>query len=397
MKLISFCLIGVLALSLTACGGTEQDPLDSLPPEVQNGQLPSKPKPPKEKPMASDVLRIDGADFFVFRENMEQEIAIRARSTFENVTYKVEITNLDQFKGATTEAVDGDAAKDTQAEVSFKWTPAKGLVFADVVTYTLDTIVYTTNLEENYSFKKSFNIFIYKETFNVPQILSMEPVLGAVKEGATAQFKVKVKDLDGTPTTMPNLMALTDYTQKNGAPYLSWDPPVQDPNNADNWLFTVKINLANVEITTGADTAEFSIAAVSAAGKKSNPSKGSFNVWSSITPPITSWLDVVEFKVGQSNHFDFSILDPRGEGKLSTSFLTSCATLPGAPACNCVLKVGVSGKANTLAACSIDWAVPSDISVQEQQIVYNAQNKSTLTGDAETKNVNFSGKIKLVP
>ncbi|MCC6138132.1 MAG: hypothetical protein IT287_05840 [Bdellovibrionaceae bacterium] len=266
-----------------------------------------------------------------------------------------------------------------------------------MISYTLETMIYTTNLEENYSFKKAFNIFIYKETFVIPEVLAVDTVTSAVKEGSTAKFKVKVLDADGTPTTPPSLMALTDYTDKNGAPYLSWAAPVQDPNDPTIWFFDVTIDLKNVEVTTGSNTAQFSIAAVSAAGKKSPPKKGQYIVWSSIMAPITSWLEAVEFKIGKDNHFDFSVIDPRGEGKLSAQFITACSGLPGSPVCACTPKVGVSGKANTLAACSIDWVVPADTTAQDLKILFKAENVSTLPGDTEKKLVNFAGLLKLVP
>lgn len=396
-SVVSLFISIVFAFGLTACGGTSQDPLEKQSELVKGGEVPSKPKPPKEKPLAQDVLRIDGADFFVFRENVEQEISIKARSGFNEALYTIEVTNMDSFKNATMTTIEGDVAKDQQAQVNFKWTPPKGMVFADVITYQLETMVYTTNLAENYSFKKTFNIFIYKETFSVPEIISVTSLPAAIKENTTAQFKVKVKDVDGTETTLPSLLALTDYTQKNGAPYVSWGKAVQDVNDPQMWWFDVTINLKDVDLTTGADNAEFSLSALSAAGKKSNPYKLNFTVWSSVLKPVTSWMDAVEFKIGQGNHFDFTIVDPRGEGKLTAKFLTNCSTLAGAPTCVCIPRVGIAGKADTLMSCSIDWMVPTGTPTQEQVIVFNAQNKSTLPGDTQMENANFSGKIKLVP
>lgn len=397
MKWLQIVFAAVFVFGMVACEFTEQDPLAKESDSVKKGEVPSKAKPPEEKPLPSDVLRIDGADYFVFRENVEQEISIKGRSAFDQVKYNIEITNPDDFKGATIEMVEGDVALDLQAEVKFKWTPPKGIVYSDVISYTLDTMIYTTNLSENYSFKKSFNIFIYKETFVIPEVLSVDKVTSAVKEGSTAKFKVTVLDADGTNSTPPNLMALTDFTDKNGAPYLSWAKPTQDPSDPTIWVFDVTIDLRNVEITAGSNIAQFSIAAVSSAGKKSPPKKGQYTVWSSIMAPVTSWLDAVEFKIGKDNHFDFSIIDPRGEGKLTAQFITTCSSLPGAPICACTAKVGVSGKANTLSACSIDWSVPADTIPQDLKILFKAENSSTLFGDSEKKVVNFAGLLKLVP
>lgn len=400
MKWYLVLTAAILSLTLTACGGTEQDPLADENENVQNGEPPGAPKPPEEKPLPSDVLRIDssdGADYFVFREGVEQQVEIRARSSFNDVQYVVEFVNLDQFKNATSEVVGGDSAKSVDATATFKWTPAKGQVLADVVTYQLEAKVYTTNLANQYVYIKKFQVFIYKENFSIPQILSISPVVGAVKEGTTSSFTVKVKDVDATPQSKPDLLVMTSFTDKNGAPYLKWGVPTQDPQDATVWIFNVSIDLKNVEITNSANKAELSIAAVSAADKKSVAQKVSYNVWTAMMPPITSWLEPVTFKIGQNNHFDFTILDPKGEGSLTSSFITQCAMLQGAPLCTCVNKVGIAGKANTLAACSIDWNVPAGIAFQEQQIVYTSENKSTLPGDTDKKAVSFSGKITLVP
>lgn len=400
MKWYLLATAAVLSLTLTACGGTKQDPFADESEPVKNGQVPGKPAPPDEKPLSQDVLRIysaEGGDYFVFREGVEQEIEIRATSSFNDVQYAVEISNLDQFKNATSETTEGDSSKGTGATATFKWAPPKGQVIADVITYQLEAKVYTMNFTHEYVYIKKFQVFIYKENFAIPEIVSISPVAGAVKEGKTSSFTVTVKDIDATPSTQPDLLAMTSYADKNGAPYVSWNAPVQDAVNPTLWRFTVSVNLVDVEITNGQNKAELAIAAVSAAGKKSQAQKVSYNVWTSIMAPSTSWIEPVAFKIGQKNRFDFTILDPKGEGELKANFITPCAALPGAPQCTCANKVGVTGKANTLAACTIEWNVPADIPFQEQQILYTGENKSTLPGDVDVKTVPFNGKITLVP
>lgn len=399
MKWYLIVTAAVLSMALTACGGTQQDPLAEESEAVQNGEPPGKPKPPEEKVLAQDVLRIFSSegDYFVFREGVEQEVEVRATSSFDNVQYTVEITNLNQFKDATSDLVLGDSKSGTGAQASFKWTPPKGQVIADVVTYQLEARVRTTNLANEYVYIKKFQVFVYKENFPAPEIVSISPVPGAVKEGTTSSFTVTVKDTDATPATAPDLLVMTGYTDKNGAPFLSWNAPVQDSSNPSLWAFTVRVNLTDVEITNGANNAELALAVVSAAGKKSQAQNVAYTIWTSVMLPTTSWLEPVAFKIGQKNHFDFSILDPKGEGDLSALFITQCASLPGAPQCACVSKVGVAGKANTLSACSIDWDVPANIPFQEQQFLINAENKSTVLGDPDSKAIVFNGKITLVP
>jgi hypothetical protein len=397
MKPVKILIALFSIVAVVGCGGTKQDPLADQSDAVKNNQPPKGPEAPKEKPLASDVLKIDGSDYFVFREGVEQEITIKARSAFDEAKYTLEVTNADQFKDMTIVGTEGDVPNAQQAEIRIKWLPPKGLVYADVVTLNLQTMVYTTNLEENYSFKKNFSIFIYKESYNIPEILTMDPIAGAVKEGSKSTFKVKVKDLDSSAQMKPDLVALRDFTNINGAPFLTWNTPKQDPTDPNIWLFDVTVDLGAADVTSGSSKAEFGLAAVSNAGKKSAPRKGNFTIWTSVLTPVTSWSEKVEFKIGATNVHNFTVIDPRGEGELTTLFTTQCAFLSGAPTCTCKLQKGVAGKANSAANCSIAWTVPVDaFENQDVEINYKVENKSPVFGDKDLKSASFVGQLKLV-
>jgi len=395
MKMAQMFLVVAVALSLVGCGGTEQDPLASQPENIKNGEPPSKPQPPKETPQSQDVLRIDSDAYHIYRDNTEKEIRITARTEFDDAIYELNVTNLSTFRGATIETIEGDASAGRLAELRFKWTPPKGIAFADIVSLRLKTEVYTKNYEENYKYTRDFEIFIYNENASVPQILNLGKLNSPIREGEMASFQVKVKDVDSTVDSPPSLIISSDIKDINGAPYLVVKSPAQDAQDPTVWMFNVDVDLRGKEITAGRSIAGYNVGVIGSSLRRSSMQTGAFTVMSKVEMPRTTWLTPVSFVIGQNNHFEFSVFDPKGDGILSTEFLTACMTLPGSPRCDCSMKSGVSQKANTLATCKLDWSIPEGTAPQSLQLQYRAENKSAIPFDTQTATNTFLGTINL--
>ena len=396
MKLAQLILVAFWTIALVACGGTEQDPLAKQPESIKQGLPPFAPKPPPERPLAQDILRIDSDSYHIFRDNTEKEILITARAEFNDAIYQLNITNLNTFRGATVEAVDGDSSVGRKAELRFKWTPPKGLTYADIVTLRLKVEVYTTNYENNYKQTRDLEIFIYNEYTSVPEILSLGGLSGSLKEGDTGTFKVKVKDIDSTVDNPPSLVVSSDEKDINGAPYLSWGSPVQDIQDPTIWYFDVNVNLNNKELTSSKSIAGYKMGVIGASLRRSSLRSGSFTVLNKVEIPLSTWLTPVDFMIGKENRFEFHVFDPKGDGSLTAQFMTTCLGLPGSPRCDCAPQIGLTGKANTLATCTLAWSVPLDTLPQRLQLEYRADNKSTVVGDTQTANKTFFGIINLV-
>lgn len=400
MRWLNYVAVFFALLAFVGCGGTKQDPYADQSDAVKKAHAYVKPEP-KEKPLATDVLRIDGTDYYIFQEGVEGTIDLKSRCLFDKTEYFLEVLNQGAFQGMQVITTPGDTGNNQMAELHIKWTPPKGITYDNAVSLNLETQIYTKGVmtdgkSDDLSHKKNFAIIIYKESLAIPEIISIDPVPGPVKEGATSHFLVKVKDMDSTNSVRPSLVALTDFLYINGSPYLKWNDPVQDQNDPAIWKFDVVVDLKNAELTTSTGSADFSLAVLSAAGKKSAPKKGKFTVWTSVTSPVTSWTEEVSFTIGQKNTHTFTVIDPRGEGVLTTKFLTSCSALPGAPQCTCNLQKGVTGKLDSAATCSINWTVPVDATLGNVQIQYEIQNSSPVFGDKDFKKPTFTGNIRLV-
>jgi hypothetical protein len=396
-------LLGALTL-LTACGGTKQDPLADQSQAVKDGIPPGGPEKAKEKPLPADVLKIDGPDFFSFDEGEEASITINARSMFDDSQYTLEIVNKDDFKTAKIVTVGGDTTKDQLANLNILWKVPKG-TGADYYSSTdLEVNVYTTNLPENYSFKKTFKIFINSDSKRVPEVIRADVPAVAIKENATGTFKIYVKDEDATDVNgaRPSLFFTADnfVSSVNGSSFLSVSKePTPDPTTPNVWVFEVNANLSKAEITAGNVSAKYFVYAKSRFGKVSNPYNGNFPVWTSVTTPISSWTEAVNFTRNQPNSYSFTVTDPKGEGEIQANFTTNCATLENAPTCTCKPVNAFSGKFKGAAQCTIKWTPPQGFGLffsTTQTFTVNVTNLSPVSGDTDKKVQQFNGVINLV-
>jgi hypothetical protein len=403
MKIRATIVLFAALTLLTACGGTKQDPFADQSQAVKDGIPPGGPQKAQEKPLASDVLKIDGPDFFSFDEGETATININARSMFDDSLYTLEIANKDDFKGAKVVSVEGDTKTGQVANLNIVWTVPKGTGSDYYSSVDLEVNVYTTNLPENYSFKKTFKVFVNSDSKRVPEVIRAE-VPAAIKENSTGTFKVYVRDEDASDVSgaRPTLFFTADNfaSSVNGSSFLSVSKEaVKDPTTPNVWVFEVTANLSKAEITSGTTTAKYYVYAKSRFGKVSNPYNGTFPVWTSVTTPISSWTEAVNFTRDQINSYSFTVTDPKGEGEIQANFVTSCASMENAPTCTCKQVNSFTGKFKGAAQCTIKWTPPKGFGLffsDTATFTVNVTNLSPVNGDTDKKVQQFNGVINLV-
>jgi hypothetical protein len=125
----------------------------------------SKPAPVIDKPTPSEILKIDTGDYYVieFNKSNGMLITIAARCLLQNCQYNLELSNLQEFLVVSSEP--GDSSLSKSASLTFMWNPI-ALTNA-ITTLDVEAIVYTTNFNPNFAFKKTFpfslliNLFSY--------------------------------------------------------------------------------------------------------------------------------------------------------------------------------------------------------------------------------------------
>jgi len=408
MKKIIMSVFLISLVGLTACSGNSNpfgsdNPLDGQSPEVQNGEAPKGPQVPDEKPIGKDVFVIDGegfSDHIVLQQNNEREIVLTARSFFDKSQYRMEITNLNAFKGATIESTDGDVAAGQVATIKFKWSPTAKEVFNMVTTYKMDVMVYTTNMKNVYSYTKSFSVFVYREEYTAPEVTNIQKLGTPLKEGQATTFMVDVRDKDGVDLPSdgrPKLMVLPSYSfGTNLAPYISTGTATQDLTDPTLWHFTVTVDLKKAELTDSSINGNFYVAAKSRFDKVSPPLSGMIDVWSNVAAPKTTWPTTLKFKKGANNQYTFIVQDPKSEGILDVQIKSTCATWPGTASCACEPVMEAGKPVEFVKSCSIQWQVPADVTATTWDFEYTGKNLSKNKADTTPTEVNFKSVITLV-
>jgi len=388
-----------LSLVLGACGGNKNpfgssDPFKDQPDDVKNGMLKPLPQAPQEKPIGKDVFVIDGegfAEHIVLEQNANREVTLTARSFFDHSLFHLEISNLSDFKGATVTSTDGDSDAQQPATIKFKWTPGAEAVVEPVTVYTMNMLVYTTNLKNVYSYQKSFTVFVYRADYSAPEIMNIQKVVLPLKEGKSATFKVDVRDRDGLYypiESRPTLMFMPKYIYygANVSQYMSVDTVTQDPVDPSVFHFTVDVDLTNAEITNSSVTASFYVSAKSRFDKVSQPAASDMKVFTSLSKAMTTAPAAMSFKKGAVNHYEFQVFDPKSEGIVKMNPMYDCSSMPGS-ICSCSQDTNDV----SIVRCVIDWTPAANYPLgTAAQLTYGSTTTNSSTADTEVVTQTFN-------
>ena len=400
-KLMSRSLwAGLLVMSavLSACNTNfNQDPLAN-----QSGLNPVPPggeqrKP--NKPVPSEALRIDSDQYFSFKEGVPSDpraitghllIPAGEDEAQVGVDFNLAIANIDEFPGATFDQISG----------KFAWTPPIGTVDrATTREMFLDVEMTTTGSTKLFTNKK-IPIYITRAE-NDPEVVSVDGLTGRIREGESRDFTITVKDPDSVDRDggRPRVLVVASANGKNNAAQMvttnvngSQPNPSKDPADATKWIFRMRLETTDQEITVSQSTLSFGVIAVSRHGKMSAPKTTDVQFITGLTAPRMSWKEVIEIPSGQPAVINFTVFDPKFEGRLTAS-VTRCAG-PGA-VCKCVPQ---STWNSSSVICTLTWTPPT-ISWPSSGTFYvdvTAVNSSPVSSDPQKQTQNLTGTIRVV-
>lgn len=344
------------AASLMICGCIQQDPFADKDESVRNAR-PKVEKPADERPISSEELRIEAADFYTFKEGEPGEASFSGRilsstnsgSSVLNEDYTLRVLNLEDFPGAQ---FDEQTAK-------FTWTPPErhvDKVGTPVGHLDLEMSTLSSPLLVR---RKSIPLFVERWTRD-PVIESVEDLArDFIREGEIREFSVIVKDdssldrNDGAPGLsvvghQAGRLNITGLVSID----LSPSNPSRDENDPSLWHFKLTLDLRNQNITGSEDRFSFALVALSQAGRYSAPKAVSARIRTDLQKPIAGLVAPMEVAQGDDVQVAFSVLDPRSEGRLRGQ-LMGCADLPGETRCQCDLSSGTGRPIQ----CAIFWRV----------------------------------------
>ncbi|MCB0385404.1 MAG: hypothetical protein KDD43_08430, partial [Bdellovibrionales bacterium] len=301
-------------------------------------------------------------------------------------------------------------------------------VIGDAYMETYQLIVQmATNKKPVMSIVRKFPIFIQRDTVR-PDIVKVH-LPNEIQEGREIQFTVQVRDLDSTDGTLhrfrePHLTVVqTDDSARDGSHLVRLAPSTRDnPNprrldpadptyDPNLWIYTLKVDARNKELTTSRESFKFGLIATSRfglpsaeGGVPSKPKAVSVAVVSKTPKPLTTWPDVeIEFKANQETTFTWDLFSPlggltfrsspEGDGDLEEpEILEKCSEeLPGVAKCTCL-------KAEPWRYhCRMTWTPPTaEPGKEEFQIAFRVVNHGRFRPtDRETGE--FLKTVKIVP
>ena len=364
---------------LIACsGGWEQDPLKGANQAILDGQPPST-KPEVPTPVVSEAIRIDSADIVNLQEETETAVEIKARTLMKGYSVKVEIENLANFKGAKFDSASG----------KFTWTPEKGsVVDVESSTYPLNVLVIakgSTPKDVDLVRRKTIQLNVFR-LFMAPTIESVKDVESSVREGKVDWFEITVKDPDGGLKTdeAPVLQILNPSFLSSIASYVFIEDVVAGVGNK-TWIYKMKIDLKDAEITDSSENFGFRIRAVNRFGRSSAEQELRTKVYTQLTKMDTSWVSEVEMTPAQENVYPFLVYDLKREGRITiqTSNLPTGA------------KVECPSASVGIISCQFKWNPAYNTGEQKLEFVVTAKSKNTDTSDNQEIVTPFKMKIKV--
>lgn len=382
---------------IAGCGNFSQDPLEGkLKPGDELREPGNDTQKPRER-VPSDALVIDAPDYINYKEEVDGgpksitgRVLIpvgRNKNPKVGRDFDIEILNLKDFVGAKYDSVKGQ----------FLWTPPKSTV--NDLSREMDlNVSLTTRSRPVLQRQKTIKVYITRGE-SIPEVISIDGLSRqTIKEGDQKLFSITVKDVDASDTEPPKLLitspSSTTGPQGKIAQFISvqdasrWDPnPTRDPSVKGQWRFKMMLNLYGQELTARSSYFNFDAIAVSRFGKLSAPKTEEVEIRTSVGQPTCSLGGIFEIPGGVQSVVNFTIQDPKGEGRVTANF-SQCATV-GAQ-CKCVQN----GWSGSMLNCTMTWTPPQPTYPTDYWIHANMVNSNPM--DSTTMTAACSGKVRVV-
>lgn len=382
----------MLAATLAVASGcSKQDPFADKPESIRNGVPPEEDRePPAAKPVAADALRIDTLDFYTFKEGVESEFTVNGRVLIPNTDFDLSIDNMRDFPNANFDAATG----------VFKWNPPRETTGQDYGAPKRLVVRLTTKSAPIIGTTKSVLLYVTRGE-NDPQIVEVDDLKRiATREREIRPFKVVVRDADAMDLEglRPRLLAVTN---KRGVsdiagliymkePTTSEPNPVQDTTDKSKWTFNMIMDLRGREFTAHRETFNFALQAISRFGRTGTRNIDA-DIQTDVERPQVSWVDQIDAFANQENRIQFTVYDPKGEGKLSVNWVTRLDTLPGAATGSCTDQSRDGAQ-----LCTISWKpTESAAGGPPIDIEFEVLNQSKVPGDIKFIKEKFRRKVQI--
>lgn len=395
-------VLSALLLSLSACS-LKQDPFHAQPDSVRKEGVPREKlkDPVGTRP---DSFNITAESYYNFREGVEQTITIEARANVALKNYEISIANPEAFPGMKVTSTLGSNTEEgvVPAQLTITWTPpVEAGEPVREVNMALRVYAKVPKGEANaeLSREQSLAIVVIKDTSVSPTITKIENLPSEMREGGMYLGKIYIDDTVGVDKPMKRPTIEVVYQTPGAAqltPFMSFDDAKKVGNQ---WVIGVRVDLRS-EITTSEFQTQIKFAARNSFGNLSVDKSLTVLVRTNLAMPVSSWENkqLVAFKVGQKNLYNFWLLDPKFEGALSWDVNTDLSKWPGVAKLDCKhLASPVTGSPDSQAFCQLEWDIPVDAIVTEENLQITVTNKSKLTNDTLSEKAVFKRTIAVTP
>lgn len=371
MKLYT-ALIGSLFL-VSACS-FQQNPLDGVSGQVNDGTRPDTNKPIAEKPLDKMNLQIDSPRDVRTAVGNEVKFKITGRVLTAGVDFQLYFDNLALFPGATYDPVTND----------FRWTPTAEILGSDYITELPLSVTIVTIPEPGRiasSENKIITISISKK-FSKPTIKSLGGV-DKVIGGYSYNLPFALTDLDARGKGDITIVGKPCGIKRSLTAYINlYTYGLRDLGKGE-FEGEVTLDLSQApNLSQGSYC--IGLAAVSAQGKVSDIYEKNFEYDPKVQSSLWTITEPVSISVGEVKRINFAIFDPAGAGVMSVTKMSDIsANMPGS-SWTCAVNKADNALINCEAIIDATMAKPGrnevmiGVSTASRKMVQNKSNTHTL-------------------
>ena len=368
----SVALIASLVF-VSACS-FQQNPMDGVSGQVNDGTLPDTNKPIAEKPLDKMNLQIDSPREVRAAVGNEVKFKITGRVLTAGVKFNLYFDNFDLFPGATYDQATGE----------FRWTPGKEVVGSDYATelpmsVTIATVVAPGRVST--SENKIITITVTK-TFTKPTIKSIsgdENVVG----GYAYTLPFKMTDVDARGKDDIKIVGQPCGARRSLTPYLNL--LTYNMKSLGNGEYEGELNLDLYSAANlGAGSYCIGVAAVTAQGKVSDIYEKNFEYDPRVQLSRWTMTEAVNINVGEVKKISFAIYDPAGAGTMTVLKVGDIAKAMPGSSLTCVVDKADKALINCAAVIDATQATPAsnrvsiDVMTASRKLVQNRNNTHVL-------------------
>lgn len=311
------------ALMVSACS-VQQNPMDGVSGQVNDGTLPDQSKPIEPVPRSKDGLQIDAPNHMDGQVGQPIEFKVSGRVMYPGVDFELVADNLADLPGATFDSATGE----------FRWVPTHDIMLGSIsaqfsLRISIHTLIGPNETVSNSESKViSFNVM---NSFRRPTIKAFTGN-DVVEGGKPYDFKFEIEDLDAKSKDDIDIVtrACTSnlaYDSLSSYAYID-RTSLRDMSNG-KFEGKVILNLRQVS-TLRAGKYCFGVAAISKSGLTSATVEKVVSYDPELKSPRSTMDKTLQIFVGEVKNIAFSVYDPSGINNISVKVVEDLSKdMPG--------------------------------------------------------------------